>query len=91
MKKIILISILVLVIGGILLTWQNFLAKEKVEHPTITETKYFGCMKKCNLEYPNIDNTQADSLIKFTEKQENKKCKFSCQEKYGISLPLFAE
>ncbi len=87
MKKIILIAILVLVVGGILLAWQNFLTKEKVEHPTIAEQKYFGCMGKCNLEYPDIDDTQADSLVKFTIEQENKKCEFSCQEKYGISLP----
>ena len=90
MKKIILISVLVLVIGGILIAWQNFLTREqteRIEHPTPTEQKYFACMKICNLEYPDLDDTEADMIIKFKAKMENEICQLSCQEKYGISLP----
>ena len=89
--KIILMAILILAIGGILIAWQNFLTREQaeqIEHPTSTEIKYFSCMKKCNLEYPDIDDTQADSLTKFRAKMENEKCNLSCQERYGITLPL---
>ncbi len=73
-SKIILIAILILVVGGLLIAWQNYLTKEKIEHPTTTEKKYFACMKQCNIiEVP------------FTELLF---CEFSCQEKYGIDLPI---
>ena len=77
-----------LVVGGLLLAWQNFLTKEKEEHPTPTEVKYFGCMTICDIEFPNLDDTQADSLTKFMARKENEKCQASCREKYGISLPV---
>lgn len=78
MKKLILIAILVLVVGGLLLAWQNFLTKEKVEHPTITEKKYFACLDICEATTP-------------TPSVERQVCSASCREKYGISLPLLPE
>lgn len=89
MKKIILIAVLTLVVGGILLAWQDFLTGEGTKHPTITETKYFACLEKCDAKYPSkLDLTSFGGI---NEGVEYDVCLFSCQEKYGLSLPPIPE
>jgi len=82
-KKIILIAILILAIGGIFIAWQNFLTREQ------TEQKYFSCLKKCGAKYPSkLDLTAFGGV---NEKVEYDVCLFSCQEKYGLSFPPIPE
>ena len=77
MRKKIIILIIISLVGVLVVgffVW-NYLQ-------TI-ERKYRACLRVCDIESSNIDNTEASSLIKFTAKQENEKCQALCREKYG--------